>query len=341
MLKSASSIFVNLGYYMLGLITLILVIVFVLIPVALPLLLLWGFAIYTAQFVPSLGRPLSPQSVIFARDDFYGKPGHTINMAIGFDGKFGDISKNLAEKLYKDRVEAQFPELKQYLSRWMGFYFWKQDPHFSIDEHVTVSDIEIKSLEELDEKRYTMAVKPFIREKSLWEAVLYTNCNIEGNNIKTAAVLRIHHAMADGYSLLKIANALTDDKNVFENLPKPNITKLSALGMVWLVLKLCLRAPIDVLSVVLSSLFMEQHEWKIPQDNMKGEGHRAIKDMPLAEIREIGIKHGVRTTAVLFAALTGGIKKYMEVNGTTIPKRFTVMCPFPLPSHPDHLTNHM
>jgi hypothetical protein len=74
---------------------------------------------------------------------------------------------------------------------------------------------------------------------------------------------------------------------------------------------------------------------------MQQVGYRAEGEVPLSIVKEIGMKHNVRTTAVIFAALTGGIRKYMEVSGSKLQNGFTVLCILPLPSHPDHLTNHM
>jgi hypothetical protein len=89
------SVFSRTSYYILGLFTLIALTIFVFIPIALPLLLLWGIAILTAKCKPSLGRPLSPQSVFFAVEDLVVKPGQSITFAfIGFDGK---VSKNQVE----------------------------------------------------------------------------------------------------------------------------------------------------------------------------------------------------------------------------------------------------
>jgi hypothetical protein len=328
----------TIGYYILGLLFSISLIIFVFLPILLPLLLLWVVAILTAKFMPSLGRPLSPQSAIFARDDLYGKPGHSLALSVGYNG---NLSKSQVEKRFKEVIEAdQFPELKQYLSRWMGFYFWEQDKNFSLEEHLTYCEDEIKTFEELDEKRCALVDKPFVMGKSLWEAVFYPNCKIEGSSIKTISIIRIHHTMADGYSILKIANAMTDDKNLFQYLAVPKSPKRGFIARIWFVFRLFVRGPVDVVRAIRES-GKEQNEWKASQNRMLGYGHRATSDVPLAKVVEIGTKHGVRTTAVLFAALAGGVRKHMELCGTEIPESFTLMYFLPLPSHPDYLTNSM
>jgi hypothetical protein len=332
------SVFSRTSYYILGLFTLIALTIFVFIPIALPLLLLWGIAILTAKCKPSLGRPLSPQSVFFAVEDLYVKPGHTLTFAFGFDGK---VSKSQVEGRYKEMMEKQFPELKQYLSRWMGFYFWAKDPNFSLDDHLSCCDDEVKTIEEWDRRRSAMVEKPFKEGKSLWEIVLYTNCSFKNSNgMKAACILRIHHSLVDGYSLLKVINSMTDDKNLFEGLPKPNVAKRILVGWTLFLLRLCIRGPIDVLRAIRDANG-DKNDWRIQQERMQQVGYRAEREVPLSVVKEIGMKHNVRTTAVIFAALTGGIRKYMEVSGSKLQNGFTVLCILPLPSHPDHLTNHM
>jgi hypothetical protein len=338
------SILNTVGYYILALLTLIVLTIFFYIPIVLPLFIWWGFAILTAKCLkPALGRPLSPQSAIFARDNLYVQPGQTVTLAFGYDGQ---ITKSQIEKRYKEILENQFPELKQYLSRWMGFFFWADDTNFCLDNHISTCEEEIQTIEELDERRYAMANKPFKEGKALFELVLFVNCKFDegtskaNGGMKAACILRAHHCLIDGYSLLKVINAMTDDKNVFDDLSKPNLPKRSWIGWAWFLLRFCVRAPLDVL-VASKEANKYQNDWNIPQGNIQGKGFRAATVMSLSKVKEIGVKHRVRTSAVIFAALTGGIRKAMEMKGSKIPKGLTTICPLPLPSHPDHLTNYM
>jgi hypothetical protein len=343
-MRKLLSILNTVGYYILALLTLLVLTITLFIPVILPLFIWWGFAILIAKcFKPSLGRPLSPQSAYFARDDLYVQPGHTVTLAFGYDGQ---ITKSQVEKRYKEMLENQFPELKQYLSRWMGFFFWADDEGFSLDDHISTCDEEIRNIEELDDRRNAMTNKPFKEGKALWELVLFVNCKFDeetskaNGGMKAACILRAHHCLVDGYSLLKVINCMTDDKNLFDNLPKPNLPKRSWIGWALFVLRFCVRASLDVL-VAAFEANRYQNDWNIPQGNLQGKGFRAASVVPLSKVKQIGAKHRVRTSAVIFAAFAGGIRKFMELKGIKIPKGFTIMCPLPLPSHPDHLTNHM
>jgi hypothetical protein len=338
------SILNTVGYYILALLTVITLTVLFFIPIVLPLFIWWGVAILTAKwFKPSIGRPLSPQGAYFARDDLYVQPGYTVTIAIGLDGQ---ITKNQVEKRYKEILENQFPELKQYLSRWMGFFFWADDKNFCVDNHISTCGDEIRTIGELDERRFAMANKQFKEGKALWELVHFVNCKFDeetskaNGGMKAACILRAHHSLVDGYSLLKIINAMTDDKNVFEHLPKPNLPKRSLIGWVWFVLRFFVRAPLDVL-VASKEANRYRNDWNIPQEKLQGKGFRAASVVPLWKLKEIGFKHHVRTSAVIYAAVAGGIRRFMEMKGSKVPKGFTIVCPLPLPSHPDHLTNYM
>jgi hypothetical protein len=63
----------------------------------------WGLAIFVADYKSFLGRLLSPQSVFFAVEDMYVKPGHTMNFAFGFDGK---VSTSPMDSLRYDTLQS-------------------------------------------------------------------------------------------------------------------------------------------------------------------------------------------------------------------------------------------
>jgi hypothetical protein len=58
-------------------------------------------------------------------------------------------------------------------------------------------------------------------------------------------------------------------------------------------------------------------------------------------VREIAKTHGVKTTSVIFAALVGGMRNFMIQSNLPVNENIIFTCPYPLPSHPDALTNHV
>jgi hypothetical protein len=61
--------------------------------------------------------------------------------------------------------------------------------------------------------------------------------------------------------------------------------------------------------------------------------------LPASIVKEIREKHNVTFTAVLMAAVAGGVRNYMLAHGIKIPKKMHVTQPLPWPGHPDKLRN--
>jgi hypothetical protein len=110
--------------------------------------------------------------------------------------------------LAKDRGndELKYPELKQTIVSWGGYFFWKDCPDFDYNKHVRLYNIgesETSSYTdtELHSIRQTLLNQPWIRNMPLWEIIFIQNCypsHLAPSSPHTTIVFRFHHVLADG-----------------------------------------------------------------------------------------------------------------------------------------------
>ncbi|ODM87393.1 hypothetical protein Ocin01_19289 [Orchesella cincta] len=104
----------------------------------------------------------------------------------------------------------QFPELKQYQTKHLGFLFYRNDPNFKIENYIhedisQKDDPDFRSLETILEN---VSYRPYPRKgvhgKCSW-CQIFKDPKFQPNSEPTTLlVLRIHHTQIDGYSLLNV-----------------------------------------------------------------------------------------------------------------------------------------
>lgn len=144
-----------------------------------------------------------------------------VNLIIDGQMSFEEICKIIDKKWIKATTEQgalKYPELQQYLTYCMGFMFWKQDPKFDLKNHIQYHKINGDSdqdseqflcqlVEQQVNSNYTEKQSPWklhyvhnYRNSSLYEE---TGGNLNSNEM-SVLVLRIHHGMADGFSIMHL-----------------------------------------------------------------------------------------------------------------------------------------
>jgi len=96
-----------------------------------------------------------------------------------------------------------------------GSYYWRHDPDFDLDQHLkrVILPGEAGKLE-LEKLVADLASTPLNHQRPLWDMHL-TDTSLGGQ----ALVVRIHHAMGDGFSLVRAMLTMMD--NTPEGAPRP------------------------------------------------------------------------------------------------------------------------
>ena len=110
-------------------------------------------------------------------------------------------------EVLQTRLVAKFNRFRQRIVHENGFDFWQDDPYFAIENHVISTgfphDGGRRELQSLASRLMSMGLES---NQPLW------SINVIGHYGKgSALIIRIHHCIADGMSLMQLIISLTDD----------------------------------------------------------------------------------------------------------------------------------
>ena len=182
--------------------------------------------------------------------------------------------------------------------------------------------------------------KPWVEGQSPWEILIVPDYRTNQDPEKTAslAILRIHHAMIDGYSILTMLLRFSDSLNVKRVLP--NVPKLSLSQQLTRPLLLLLKLPYDLAEFTVDS-YDGPNSWNFLDQNLSGKYHVFFSDViHVGTIKKIRKRYGVDFNATVYSICSGSIRRLMLESGHELPESLSVLVPFPLSNHPGGLVVH-
>lgn len=301
-----------------------------------------------AKFMDSgITRVISGLSATLVRDhDFLdSKPLSTIVVHIKVNGPLTICE---LRNLFKERVISkrsadnafQFAELQQFYQTFMGYVFLKWDRNFDLSNHV-------KSYQSSSRQQVTnrdlmtvwedLMIRPFPVKRSPWECFLVENFHEDGDEEdgaptrKSILFLRIHHGIADGFSVQRMMCSL--DPSYVKNLQ--NCELVPKISFVTSLKKQLLRfyhaaffGPADLLDRLLN--YQETyHTFHAPLNKHTKEYFVVESPVILVDhVKKIKQKFGVAFTTVLVSLVCSGIKKYLTKNQRQLPALQMLGIPF-------------
>ena len=245
-----------------------------------------------------------------------------------------------------------YARLRQFWVKNMGFMWWVWVADFRIQKHIrlydyTESDLAIPtgicSEEDLKAVTASLLAKPFEAEQSPWELLLIENYrsneNFDGHP-QCVLALRIHHALADGISILQMMLRLVGGDEV-TGFVKPRSPQPSLVGKIAKILLVALRGPYDLASTYVDC-FDFPNCWYVKDKGRRKEYHVFFSNVvPVWKIKEIMKKHKVCYNAVLYSIAAGAIVKLMNEVGQQVPAKLSTMFSYPLANRPQGLVNYV
>jgi hypothetical protein len=326
-----------------------------------PLLILSFLPIYVFRYTvylsskvvkPQLGKILNFRSSLFATDDIYNKPRAPLISVNFLEGVLGleDFRTRFLTRIIQGKNlngELTHPELQQYISTWMGFYFWKWDRAFNIQKHIREYDGPVKfdvfTEQVAAEISADIVAQPFVRHQSPWEIFVFPNGRVESDGKpevpQSAIMIRIHHAAADGYSILKLLSDVGGDKSM--STAQPSYRKKSMCRQILEGITLIFRLPYDATSTVVRGMD-PMSQFHLPEAKLSRKQNAAFTQrIPLSYIKEIKDAYKVSFAGIVISALAGALRSLMEERGVKVPEYVSLVTPMPFPGHPNKLRNHM
>lgn len=161
-----------------------------------------------------------------------------------------------------------------------------------------------------------------------WELVLVTG-HSEAFGETFAMAFKIHHALADGYSLLHILDKLSSNTSPYlvKDFPESGFTQFCQL----------LEAPLNMSMV--SGMPVEKNPFRV-KSIKPYQWMLSFTSFPLDKLKDIRRKDDVHMTSVILTIIIGALRQHIlagGVEGVTdkdIPEKFTIGNTLPWPRHP-------
>jgi diacylglycerol O-acyltransferase / wax synthase len=226
-----------------------------------------------------------------------------IHLALVFSAYLsrGDVREKLQSRL---TLHHQFTHRVEH--HWLRAQ-WVPDAAFSVDRHLDELHLPPGSgATELKAWMSGEACKPLANDRPLWKATL-----VHEVGGRSALVMRVHHSLADGVSLMDLISRMTDVAPGAQYVRPALTSEREGLSV-----SVLLRRMSRVLADALRILFMRKDR----SNKLKGSPGRkksiAWSDaLSLAATREIAHRHSATVNDVMLAVITGTLRRYLRAQG--------------------------
>jgi hypothetical protein len=335
-----------------------------------PLYLYRFFVVTIAKFKPELKSIVCTRDAVVGLDDVTKRSQCVLNTMLTYRGE-PDLEhiRNVFQQKVMDSMDKNgnklYAKFTYYYESWMGYAFWKKENDFKLENHIRFCEETEELINENainEESLMTIlgpiCTKPFKKEISPWEILIVRNfipasnkinpefkpnTEIGGDNEKRkfALVLRIHHALADGFSVMKmVMNNLSDEPMTkFVTVP---VKEKSILEMFMLYIGIIVLSPYyHVKQFVLD---VDKNFWHLKESQLTGDLFTIRSEaISVEDLKQASKRLKVSSTAVLLTTFGGGIRNFMKSSGLDkiTPQLFRGLAPMPWKNHPmDGLINH-
>jgi hypothetical protein len=299
---------------------------------------------------PDLGKILSTSSTIFAAEDLYSSQASplTVTSAFIIRGK-PSLSKFREEFQSKAISQGNYPELRQNVVSYCGYLFWRDFEDFKLEEHIYSykedPHRQIRSQKELLDLMMSLCSVPWRKDRALWEIIFLPlpyewelRYGAESLGM-TVALIRVHHALADGFSQVKLFTqcmGLEPDKLKEQIMSKGRTHKKPIVNAGDFFMSkflqnvlFAVRAPYDLVYTLGKSF--DRNEMKLSENELRGKGRRVFgstsESIPLEVLKKIKKERGVSLSAVVLGIIAGGMRDYWKKDLSS-RTRFTFCFPF-------------
>ncbi|KAG8181604.1 hypothetical protein JTE90_017724 [Oedothorax gibbosus] len=236
------------------------------------------------------------------------------------------IMSRVIEKTTDDGAWA-FARFTQKVVSASSGYFWVDDAEFDIEKHVFEEAKRVRTRQQLRDLVSSLMSNPLAPNKPLWEVRMIKDY---GRARDTVLIVRVHHALGDGVTLVKIlGNFLADNPQMLRLKPRIggttfplNVFRAAVVAPLTLLTWLCTRRDYNPVS----------HRQPLSGKRTVGWSSSGIRYAMVDRIRQV--TH-CSVNDVLMAAARGAIRDYFKQHcGLHSPPDVTVNVPLDLRYEP-------
>jgi len=223
-----------------------------------------------------------------------------IHLAFVFEGP-------LSLAAVREKLQTRLLPFHQFTHRvrrgWLRSH-WVADERFSIERHLSEMHLpDGAGAKELKAWMSGEACKPLADDRPLWLATL-----VHGVDGRSALVMRVHHSVADGVSLMDLIGGMTDIAEGAHYVAPARASERQPLTPA-----VMLRHAARVAADAATMLFMRRDK----ASKLKGQPgrHKSVAwsdAMSLAATHEIAHRHGATVNDVMLAVIAGALRSHLQ-----------------------------
>jgi WS/DGAT/MGAT family acyltransferase len=264
-----------------------------------------------------------------------GHTGKVLVVAPGSDGKA--LSVDQLRDQVAERIGA-FPRLSQRVEEprlWLGRPAWVQAPDLDLGWHIAEPD----RADPLSDEELRRAVGDLLSERLDHTRPLWRFDALPLTGARTALVARIHHAMADGVSAIRLAAGLLWDPDTGSPSAQPTARSPSSKTASSAGAASAGRADASEAREARILIRLPGALWRELRPGVASDLDRHIgparevawTSFPLERVKRIGkrVGNGATVNDVVLAVVAGGLRRWLR-SGDGSPRDLRVQCPVSL-----------
>jgi hypothetical protein len=208
-------------------------------------------------------------------------------------------------------VEPRFP---------LGSPRWERVPELDLSEHLVLLEPGPKGEQELKDAVSSLASQPLARDRPLWRLYFVPHYG-EGSLL----IVRVHHALADGFALLSVLLSLCDGKTSV-NVPPPSVKQRWDVG----------KGPVASFAHLVASPVDPPTPFKGPLGVEKRVAW--TRPFPLDAVKRAARRRDATLNDVLTSCVAGALRRYLAARKANTEVELHAMVPVNLRSREAALT---
>ncbi|HSB56155.1 MAG TPA: WS/DGAT domain-containing protein [Gemmatimonadales bacterium] len=207
-----------------------------------------------------------------------------------------------------DGAEGRFARFRQRVERSGGGWCWVDDPDFDIARHIFAApSADIGTTEKLREYVGREASKPLPADRALWQFQLIEDFENGGS----ACLVRLHHCIGDGVSLVTVIFHLMEEVAGHEGASPARIQP--AAGRFGSKLVRAIQIPFAAPAILIARLLWIPDRTVLHGPRVSGKKQVAwTEPLDLQVLKDIKNRLGATVNDVLMAAVSGALSRYIE-----------------------------
>jgi WS/DGAT/MGAT family acyltransferase len=248
------------------------------------------------------------------------------------------IDLEAARDVWRTRVldvdgGARYPRFRLRLIQARARWFWEMDPLFDVTRHIVTSPLTGRiTAADLQAYIATIAHQPLADDRPRWR-IEYIEHYEDG---QSAFLVRMHHALADGISMVPVILSLMDELSAAPEPPRSPTRPLTSR------LTSAVLAPLAAPAALLRRVLWSPDKHALHGPSVSGRKRVAwTRPISLDVVKAVKNRFGATVNDVLMAVVSGAIARHLEVAGGARIPHIRVSMPVNMrgPDEPLHMEN--